>query len=198
MADFLTQYKKTMAVEGIYSNDKDDKGGETWKGIARNYHPTWDGWPVVDKAKTVSNFPSSLADNQELESKVQKFYKYLFWDVFKLDEYPLQLIAGELFDTAVNMGASVAATFLQRSLNVLNKGAKLFADVTVDGKYGPGTHKAALTFFYAVPKSHQLALFYALNCLQGARYIEIAEKNPTQEKYVYGWLLQRVFEEGVG
>jgi len=32
----------------------------------------------------------------------------------------------------------------------------------------------------------------ALNCLQGAFYVELAEKREKDERFVYGWLLNRV------
>jgi hypothetical protein len=32
----------------------------------------------------------------------------------------------------------------------------------------------------------------ALNALQGARYIDIAEGRPSQEAFTYGWFLHRV------
>ncbi len=32
----------------------------------------------------------------------------------------------------------------------------------------------------------------ALNALQGARYIEIAEQRPAQQAFVFGWLSERV------
>jgi hypothetical protein len=35
-------------------------------------------------------------------------------------------------------------------------------------------------------------LLTAMNCLQGDRYIQIAEARPSQERFVYGWLRARV------
>ena len=33
--------------EGKYSNDKDDPGGETYKGIARNKNKDFEGWGII-------------------------------------------------------------------------------------------------------------------------------------------------------
>ena len=52
MADFRTAYYLTMGHEGGYNNDPDDVGGETYKGIARNYHASWEGWKIVDMYKS--------------------------------------------------------------------------------------------------------------------------------------------------
>ena len=37
MAEFETAYYLTNKIEGGYANDQDDKGGETYRGIARNF-----------------------------------------------------------------------------------------------------------------------------------------------------------------
>ena len=51
MADFMKAYLKMAPVEGLYSNDPDDPGGETVHGIARVFWPRWSGWSIVDAAK---------------------------------------------------------------------------------------------------------------------------------------------------
>ena len=38
-------------IEKLYSNNPQDAGGETVWGIARNKHPEWGGWPIVDQLK---------------------------------------------------------------------------------------------------------------------------------------------------
>jgi lysozyme family protein len=100
----------------------------------------------------------------------------------RLDEIGSQNIANELFDTSVNMGQVIAATFLQRALNVSNRQQKDYPDLVVDGKIGPKTISATNTH----PRIGQL--FKLLNTLQGARYISICESNPSQEKYLTGWM----------
>ncbi|AIL77899.1 peptidoglycan-binding protein [Acinetobacter baumannii] len=35
-------------------------------------------------------------------------------------------------------------------------------------------------------------LVRVLNIMQGQRYIEICERNPTQEQFFYGWIANRV------
>ena len=44
MAYFGDAFKKLSIKEGGYVNDKDDAGGETYRGISRKYNPTWQGW----------------------------------------------------------------------------------------------------------------------------------------------------------
>ena len=38
----------------------------------------------------------------------------------------------------------------------------------------------------------ELVLLTVLNGLQAARYVELTEANPTQQKFFFGWINQRV------
>jgi len=59
MAEFNIALQKTLAHEGGYSNDPNDMGGETYKGISRASHSVWKGWAIVDKYKKLSGFPAT-------------------------------------------------------------------------------------------------------------------------------------------
>ncbi len=41
-------------------------------------------------------------------------------------------------------------------------------------------------------KAGEKVLVRVLNIMQGQRYIEICERNPTQEQFFYGWIANRV------
>lgn len=101
-------------------------------------------------------------------------------------------IAEELVDTGVNMGPAVAATFLQRVLNVLNLEEQLFPDLIVDGGIGNKTISALQALLARRGQAGEQAVLTAQNCLQGSRYIEIAEHNASQETFIFGWLRTRV------
>lgn len=186
MAFFKQAYKEVMNIEGGYVNDPNDSGGETYKGIARNRHPSWHGWRIIDSLKG-KNFPSNLSDNISLQNYVEGFYKTEFWDKMRLDEVVDYSIARELFDTGVNMGCGVAVEFLQRVLNVSNLNGGLFPDLKVDGIIG-GITLSALNG-HKRPKD----VYKGLNSLQGARYIELCEKYTKNERFFSGWM-QRVYE----
>ena len=87
------------------------------------------------------------------------------------------------------MGIGRAAEFLQRSLNALNNQGKLYADLVVDRDLGPSTLYALGAF---MKHREEVVLYRALNCLQGAFYIELSERRQKDERFVYGWLLNRV------
>lgn len=169
-----------VRIEGGYSNDAADSGGETMYGIT----------VAVARANgytgPMREMPRSLAES---------IYAARYWDALRLDEVAAlsEPIAAELADTGVNMGVGVAATFLQRALNVLNKGGGLYADLKVDGGVGPATI-AALTAYLKARRNDggEKVLLRALNALQGARYVELAERREKDETFVFGWFLNRV------
>ncbi len=194
MADFLKAYKLTMHEEGLYSNDPLDPGGETFKGISRKYHPSWHGWCSIDAMRRESdNFPDCLKDDEELELCVQEFYKEQFWNVFLGDNLAPQVLADELFDTAVNMGSIRAISFLQTALNVMNRNGELYPDIVVDGLFGEVTLGSLVKYFY---RDHVNILLKIMNILQGMHYLENMNKSPTQERFARGWLKRVKFIKG--
>src|SRR5690349_7913824 len=100
-----------------------------------------------------------------------------------------------MFDTGVNMGPSVAITFLQRALTALNRNGEDYPNLVPDGRIGPQT-LAALDGFLAVRgrKSGETVLLRALEALQGERYLRLAERRPANEAFLYGWLANRIGE----
>ncbi|HDH7761534.1 TPA: hypothetical protein PJH42_005219, partial [Escherichia coli] len=101
-------------------------------------------------------------------------------------------IAAELCDTGVNMGPTVASRMLQRWLNVFNQQGKLYPDMDTDGRIGPRTINALRAYLQKRGKDGELVLVKALNCTQGDRYLELAEKREANESFVYGWMKERV------
>lgn len=177
MAYFDEAFDITMGHEGGYVHDPDDAGGETYRGIARRYHPSWSGWNVIDDTKPNLDF-------DELDPYVREFYEAHFWDRLRLDEFDDQDVANEMFDTAVNMGVSRAGKFLQECLNYLNRNGSLFKDLVVDGKIG----RASLAALNEIESNRDTdVLLIMLNVCQGRHYMSYMRKSPTQEKYARGW-----------
>jgi lysozyme family protein len=101
-------------------------------------------------------------------------------------------IAEEMIDTGVNMGVSVPGPWLQRILNALNQEAKLYPDLVVDGQIGPATIAALRSLIAKRGYEGEAVIARTLNCLQGARYLEITEKRPANEAFFFGWMQKRV------
>jgi len=164
--------------EGGYVNDPADSGGETKFGItettARGY-----------------GYSGSMPDMSR--QVAYEIYADKYWASLNADSLLLQhnKIAEEVVDTGVNMGPVRAARFLQRALNIFNQRGKLYDDIVTDGNIGPATLNALRHY---LKKRDSAVLISALNCLQGAAYIELAERREKDEKFIYGWLRNRVGE----
>jgi len=187
MANFEKAYRNTMGHEGGYSADPVDFGGETYKGISRRYHPSWQGWELIDDCKGDLDFPKCLKRLGNLERYVHLFYKDHFWDKILGDEISSQLLAEEMFDNAVNMGISRSVKFLQTGLNVLNRKEKHYKNLVVDGRIGNNTLNALNTLLL-VSKAEESYLYKVMNILQGQHYINLMGKSESQERFARGWL----------
>jgi len=95
--------------EGELANHPYDRGGLTYRGIARNAWPKWEGWKYIDKGETP---PLEL---------VRKFYYENFWLPLKCDSLPSP-IAIFLFDSAVGSGHVLPTRWLQRAIGAKDDG----------------------------------------------------------------------------
>jgi len=177
---FLIALAKLLKYEGIYSNDPDDKGGETYRGISRNNFPNWIGWKFIDSAKDSPQFLEILKANLNLEILVREFYYENFWLKMNCDVLP-DLIASELFELSVNVGIARTTIILQTALNILNNNQKLYSDIRTDGKFGSQTLATLQT---SHSKNNFKRVFNVINILQGSFYIELMLNNPVYEKYI--------------
>ncbi|KAA5532148.1 hypothetical protein F0919_15215 [Taibaiella lutea] len=177
MADFLPAFNITMENEGGYANNPNDSGGETWRGIARNYWPKWSGWPIVDQivATNPPDLNQALFADASLNTMVEQFYQQNFWDTESLSDINCQQTANQLFDIAVNMGNSTAGKILQEAINTLAANP-----VSVDGMVGPLTIQAANSL-------NDEALYNAVCSLRKQKYESIIAANPSQAVFENSW-----------
>lgn len=187
MSNFGQAYKRLSLVEGTYSNDPIDPGCETVGGIARRYWPDWEGWVVVDAAKSKLGFKEVLASDSYLQGMIKAFYKREFWDKFRLDELA-HALAEEIFEQSVNLGLGKATEHLQKVLNCLNHKNQWGADLKVDKTVGPAT---LARLGQAVKSGRGKAVQFGINGLQCAYYVDLGLKDPIKRKYTGGWLVQR-------
>ena len=164
--------KGIIAVEGGYVNDPSDSGGET-------------NFGVTIAVARASGYAGSMRDMPE--SVAFNIYATRYWDSMHGDQLVglSEAVAVEVIDTAVNMGTGRAGRFLQRALNVLSPGESL----KVDGQVGPATVGALRAY---LSRRDEKTLVKALDCLQGAFYVELAERREKDQRFVYGWLKHRV------
>lgn len=179
MGYYEQSFKDVIEVEGGYSNHADDFGGATNWGITEE-NARRRGW-----SGDMRKIPKSFA---------MEYYKVEHWEKLFLPDIAQinHPIAHELFDTGVNMGNGIASRFLQRALNALNAKASLYPDIAVDDAIGPKTVDALRRFMAVRGSDGMKVMLRALNALQGARYIELAEARERNESFVFGWFLHRV------
>lgn len=170
---------EVIKVEGGYVNDPRDSGGETNFGIT----------VAVARANgytgAMKDMPIQFA--RDLYKK-----RYVVEPGFDKILAISEAVAAELVDTGVNMGPGIASKFLQRALNGLNCNGKFYPDSLVDGKIGNKTVENFSAYMAKRGKEGEAVMLKALNCLQGTRYLEIAEGNSKNEDFVFGWISNRI------
>jgi lysozyme family protein len=166
--------------EGGYVNHPADRGGPTCWGItlevARRHGYTGD----------MRSLPRQTA---------AQIYAADYWHSLKLDDVAAmnQDLATVLFDFGVNSGPGRAARKLQRQLNVLNDRGRLYADIVVDGAFGPATLRALKGFAAARGAAGLEVLTHTVNAERIVFCRQLAERNESQEAFTYGWF-RRVVE----
>jgi lysozyme family protein len=154
MADFNAAIPKTLAREGgaKFTDVAGDSGGATKYGISQKAYPN----------VNIRNLT---------EQQARDIYKRDYWDRIGGDGIESQLIAENLFDTAVNMGVRTAS-----------KLAQLCIDISpADGIIGKGSLEA----LNAV-EEHQFLAAYTVSKV--ARYASICNKDRSQTKFLLGWI----------
>jgi lysozyme family protein len=165
--------------EGGYANVPADKGGPT-------------RWGVTEAVARVNGYAGDMRVYPRAEAV--EVYRRLYWLRPHLDQVALHApkVAAELFDTGINMGTEVAAGFLQRALNALNRGAADYADIAIDRRIGQATIAALAGFIARRGAAGEAVLVKALEALQGERYLSLSESRPANEAFLYGWLANRI------
>jgi len=170
---------KIIDIEGGYSNNPNDSGGETKYGVtervARNH-----GYTGLMKDLSY-DFAYTV-------------YKMDYWDKMRLSEISeiSEMIAEEIADTAINTGTSRAGKILQKSLDVFNNRQKLYPDLKIDGIIGIRTIHAFKAYMDYRGDEGEIVLYNMLNCLQGAFYAKLVNRREKDEEFMYGWIKNRV------
>lgn len=171
-----TIINEIIRVEGGYTDDPTDSGGQTNYGIT--------------KEVALANGYTGHMKDMSVEF-ARSVYRNKYWhpiggeDVLNLSE----VVAAEMMDTGVNMGPSRAVRFLQRALNTFNKNETLYPDLEVDGGMGPNTLSALRDYLQTREEG---VLVKMLDCLQGAKYVRLAEERKKDERFIYGWFKNRI------
>lgn len=170
---------RVIDAEKGYVDHPDDLGGPT-------------NWGVTEKEARANGYTGDMRDLPREFAERLFFRKYFVNPGFDKVAVMSHKLAYELTDTGVNQGVGTASMFLQRSLNAFNLKATIYPDLKVDGQIGPVTLSALASYLRKRTEDGEEVLLKALNCLQGARYIELCEARERNETFVYGWIRARV------
>ncbi|USI73793.1 glycosyl hydrolase 108 family protein [Sphingomonas morindae] len=168
-----------IAREGDYVDHPADAGGPTRYGIteAQARAAGWTG--------SIRALPRATA---------AALYAARYWHEPGFDRVAERAprLAAELFDTGVNMGPLTAIALLRRVLRALNRQGRDFADPRPRGPIDRPLLAAIDAFLRQRGAPAETVLIRALDALQGARYVALAERRPANELFLYGWLANRV------
>lgn len=192
MALFEEAYKTTRRHEGGYANDSADEGGETYRGIARKFHPEWTGWRYVDSIKSgLTQCPAShtssywpwvkkfniYADAHPLlQDLVEAFYRKNYWDAYNLEDIYNQHVANWAFDHAVNAGPR-GIRWLQQAARIKDDGIIGPKSLAAINAADPGTLLA---------RAQSIAVDYRM---------ERVRHRPDQKRFLRAWLARDGLDE---
>lgn len=167
-----------LKSEGGYVDHPNDRGGPTNYGIA-------------ERTAREEGYHGPMRDLPESFARAIYTRRYVqspgFDRIVEIDP----ALGAEVVDTGVNMGPAVAGLFLQRWLNGFNSEQR-YNDLFVDGKVGRRTADALAAFLAWRGDLGRQALLRGLNGVQATRYLEIAERDPRQRSFLFGWITHRV------
>lgn len=175
---FDRRIQGVLGKEGGYVNDPADRGGETIWGIT---HTTARAFGYVGSMRVMSR------------DQAVTIYRRRYWIAPGFDRIEAidPAISLKLLDWGITSGPSVGTKALQRALNLLNREGALYPDVPVDGAAGALTRAALEAFVAARGREGRLVLLGMVTAQQSCYYMSIAETRPANERFEYGWQLNR-------
>lgn len=176
---FDAAFARTVGIEGGYSNNPTDPGGET-------------NWGITIAVARAHGYRGPMRDMSITAAR--DIYRQSYWNLLHLPEIDAisPAIAQEMFDIGVNRGPGVPVPYLQRALNAFNRQGKDYPDIPVDGLAGAMTVSCLRTFIHQRGAMGEKVLLQALLVQLGRGYLEIVEKRPQSEDYIFGWFANRI------
>ena len=187
---FMRAFAHLIGIEGGYVNDPVDRGGATKYGISLRFlvaegkvDDDGDGFADFDLDMDGDIDGADIRKLTILDAKI--LYRTCFWD--RLDCGSFEEPIGEmLFDQAVNGGLRAAAKLLQRALNEIAREARFRSTpLKVDGVIGEKTLQSLDSY---VARFGVDRIIDAYREAVKDRYHAIVRANPSQARFLRGWL----------
>ena len=164
MAMFQKALDFILMLEGGFSDNQNDRGGQTAFGISQKFLDRI-GYPIPARHLTIDN--------------AEEIYKEYFWENNLFREILDQRIANKIFEICIHFDFNKAIQLVQQACNqFLPDKDKLI----VDGVFGSKTLEAINKI------TPPYKLVEAIRDKQIERYNLIVLRNPTQRVFLKGWL----------
>jgi lysozyme family protein len=165
MAKFEPYFPTIIKSEGEkYTNDPVDTAGATKYGIIiadlKEFNLDKNG----DKKYTAEDVKALTLEDAKV------IYKKMYWDYFKADNINNQSLAEYIVDGAINQGRGTIAKYVQQIIGV-----------TADGIVGSKTLEAINAY-------DSKELFNKLKAKREDKYHRIVANNPSQKRFIKGWI----------
>ena len=162
MADYKVHIPFLEKWEGGWSNDPDDSGGATMKGVTLRTYTAYRKKkgllpPTEDELRNIS------------KEEGLDIYKTMYWDTIKGDAFQSQSVANIMVDWRWMSGV------------IAIKRLQLIVGTKQDGIVGQKT-------LAAVHAKNQKELFTQLKNARHNHFISIVTKSPEKRKFLKGWL----------
>lgn len=175
----LSIIERTLGHEGGYAFHPSDPGGETMWGIT--------------KRTAVDNGYNGAMRNLPRDTAIRIYYtEFAVKPGFAAVVEISPAVGAELFDSGVNVGPARPPIWFQEWLNLFNMRGKLYPDIKVDGRIGPGTLNAFKAYLRTRGAKAEAVLVAALNGDQSTHYKSISTAREANEDFTFGWIANRV------
>jgi lysozyme family protein len=164
--------KRTIDMEGGYSNHKADIGGATSMGITES----------VARANGYNGDMRNLS----YEMAVEIYYNE-YWKALRLDDIDDEELSYMVYDCGVNCGIKTSARLLQKATNWAYKKDVL----TEDGMIG----KHTIEVVNGYKDVDRIKVLFEM--LKIARYVEITEARDKNKAFIYGWSRRTVVYDAI-
>lgn len=182
---FLQIHKFIQKFEGHFINHPSDRGGMTIQGIARNFHPNWQGWEFIDNLlsenKSIEQINEITSNDFDFQNLVTEFYYNTFYKNYGYDRFDFQLGLA-LTDATILFGFKRVSKNLQK---IINNYLPQKEHIKVDGYVGNNSYKA---LDKVLKKVTQREIALALLIERVDDILETVDYRPKNKVFQRGWL----------
>jgi lysozyme family protein len=164
--------------DGRYTNNPKDSGGPT-------------RWGITEAVARAYGYQGDMRDLPR--ETAESIYRQRYWEEpgFAAIEPISRVLAERLFDFGALAGQSTSAKHLQRALNVLNHNGEDYPDIRTDGRIGKLTVGSLRAYAERRGDGGLKVLLGMVAAQQSVYLLELAERRPKDEEFMYGWQLNR-------